>query len=113
MSNGQEGTRRAGRFGAAPQTRLGQAATRLAAAFFVLFTLWLIYVGVTPKERPTFLSDPVHAVLILAAAAAAVAGGIVGTLALVVKGERSVITVLSVLVGAFVLYWTTAELVGH
>ena len=63
--------------------------------------------------RPTFFSDPLHAVLILGAAAAAITGAIVGALALVVKRERSLWVLLSVLLGAFVLYWTIGELAGH
>ena len=57
--------------------------------------------------------DPLHAFLILGAAAAAITGAIVGALALVAKRERSFLIVLSILLGAFVLYWAIAELMGH
>jgi hypothetical protein len=96
-----------------PRTRLGWWSIGLATTFLVLFVLWLLYVQATPMARPTFFSDPLHAVLILGAAAAAIAGAIVGVLALVAKRERSFIILLSVLLGAFVLYWTIAELMGH
>lgn len=59
--------------------------------------------------RPTFFSDPTHAVLILSAAAAAMAGGTAGAIALL-RRDRSVAIMLSVALGAFVLYWTVAEI---
>lgn len=111
MSDNQHG--RSPRLGAMPQTRLGWWSIKLAAAFLVLFVAWLLYVQAAPMARPTFFSDPLHAVLILAAAAAAVTGAIVGGLAVVAKRERSFVILLSVLLGAFVLYWAIAELVGH
>jgi hypothetical protein len=96
-----------------PSTRLGGWSVGLAITFFALFYLWIVYVWLLrPLRRPTFFSDPVHAVLLLSAAAAAIISGIVGALAIVVKGERSFAVVLSVLVGAFVIYWTIGELMG-
>jgi len=65
-----------------------------------------------PIPRPTFFSDPLHAILLLSAAAAAIAGGIAGAFAFVVGRERSFAVILSILIGAFVIYWTIGELVG-
>jgi uncharacterized integral membrane protein len=113
MSNIQDGSSRSPSFVGMPRTRLGWWSIGLATTFLVLFVLWLLYVQATPMARPTFFSDPLHAVLILGAAAAAITGAIVGVLALVAKRERSLIILLSVLLGAFVLYWTIAELMGH
>ena len=97
-----------------PSTRSGWWAVRLSIAFLVLFPLWFIYAaGLRPIPRPTFFSDPFHAVLILSAAVAAIGGAIMGVLALVAKGERSFTVLLSVFVGAFVLYGTVCELMGH
>lgn len=101
------------RFIGLPHTPLGQWSVRLAFAFLALFALWLLYVGSTPKERPTFFSDPLHAVLILGAAAAAIAGAFAGVLAFVMRRERSILIALSVLLGAYVLFWTVAEAFGH
>jgi uncharacterized integral membrane protein len=72
-----------------PRTRLGWWSIGLAATFVVLFVVWLLYVEATPMARPTFFSDPLHAVLILGAAAAAITGAIVGALALAARRERS------------------------
>ena len=113
MSNRQDGSSRSPSFVGMPRTWLGWWSIGLAITFLVLFVLWLLYVQATPMARPTFFSDPLHAVLILAAAAAAITGAIVGALALVAKRERSLMILLSVLLGAIVLYWTIAELMGH
>ncbi|MCH7761818.1 hypothetical protein IIA15_10545 [candidate division TA06 bacterium] len=113
MSNSQVGSSRSPSFVGLPRTRLGWWSIGFATTFLVLFVLWLLYVQATPMARPTFFSDPLHAVLILGAAAAAITGAIVGALALVAKRERFFIILLSVLLGVFVLYWTIAELMGH
>ena len=113
MSNRQDGSRRSPSFVGMPRTWLGWSSIALAITFLVLFVLWLLYVQATPMARPTFFSDPLHAVLILGAAAAAVTGAMVGALALAAKRERSFMILLSVLLGAYVLYWTIAQLVGR
>jgi len=46
--------------------------------FFVLFGVWLVYMELRPMQRPTFYSDPLHAVVILSAAASAITGGLSG-----------------------------------
>ncbi len=97
-----------------PSTRLGRWSVGLAIAFFLVFELWLFYAMILrPIPRPTFFSDPLHAVLLLGAAAAAITSGIVGALAMVAKGERSLTVLVSVLVGAFVIYWTIGEFLGN
>jgi len=97
-----------------PSTRLGRWSVGLAIAFFVLFLLWIVYAWfLRPIPRPTFFSDPLHALLLLSAAVAAIASGIVGAGAIVAKRERSVMVVLSALVGAFVIYWTIGEFLGN
>jgi hypothetical protein len=96
-----------------PSTRLGRWSVGLAIAFFVLFPLWMFYaIYLRPIPRPTFFSDPLHAILLLSAAAAAIAGGIAGVFAFAVRRERSFVVILSILLGAFVIYWTIGELVG-
>jgi len=65
-----------------------------------------------PVPRATFFSDPLHVCLYIGATAAAIIGAIVGVLAFVVKRERSFLILLSVLVGAVVLYWTIGSLAG-
>lgn len=112
-SNIQDGSSRSPSFLGMPRTRLGWWSIGLAIGFLVLFPLWLFYVEyLRPIPRPTFFSDPLHAFLLLSAAAAGIAGAIVGVLALVAKRERSFLILLSVLLGAFVLYWTIGSLAG-
>lgn len=113
MSDHQEDPGRGPTFVGVPCSRLGWCSVGLAAAWLVLFGLWWFYVtSWRPIARPTFFSDPLHACLILAAAAAGIGGAVAGVLALAVKRERSVLIVLSILLGAFVLYWTIANLIN-
>lgn len=97
----------------APRTNLGWWSVGLSLAFFVLFTAWLLYVRATPIHRPTFFSDPIHAILILGAAASAVVGAVAGAVSVVAGRERSVLVLFGVVLGAFVLYRTVAEIWGH
>jgi hypothetical protein len=113
MSNSQEGPSRSPTFVGVPRSRLGSWSISLAITSVVLFVLWWLYVmRWRPIARPTFFSDPLHACLLLGAAAAGITGAIVGVLALVAKRERSFLILLSVLLGAFALYWTIGSLAG-
>ena len=82
----------------------------LSVAFLVLFPVWLLYVMLVRIDRPTFFSDPVQAALILLAATAGSAGGIIGALSLAWKRERSLIVFAATALGTFVLWWTILEL---
>ena len=112
MSNSQDGPSRGPSFVGMPRSRLGWSSIGLAVLCLAIFVAWLLYVLATPIDRPTFFSDPLHACLLLGAAAAGIAGAIVGVLAIVAKRERSFLILLSVLLGAFVLYWTIGSLAG-
>ena len=96
-----------------PSTRFGWWSIGLAIAFVGLLVLWWLYVSRwRPIPRPTFFSDPLCACLYFGATAAAISGALVGVLALVAKRERSFLILLSVLLGACVLYWTIGSLAG-
>jgi len=96
-----------------PRTLVGWWSTGLVVAFIAFFALWQVYVRATPpRPRPTFFSDPLQAFLILSAATTAIAGAILGVLALTLKRERSYLIILSIIIGSFVLYWTIGELMG-
>jgi len=112
MTNGSRRSVGKSGFAGMPTTRPGWWSIRLAAAFIVLFMIWFAYVSATPIPRPTFFSDPLHAVLILSAAASAIAGMVAGLVAFVAARERSIITLTSVVLGGVVLFWTIAELMG-
>jgi uncharacterized integral membrane protein len=81
MNNSQDGPGRGPSFVGMPRSRLGWWSIGLAGLFLGLFVAWLLYVQATPIARPTFFSDPLHACLILGAAAAGINGAIVGVLA--------------------------------
>ena len=96
-----------------PQTKTGQRASYLIILFFMLFGIWLTYVKIHTISRPTFFSDPLHAVLILAAAVSATSGGLLAVYAWIIRKELSILNFMSLCVGSFVLYWAIAEFVGH
>ena len=104
MSNSPDGPSPSPSFVGMPRSRLGWWSIGLAVLCLGLFVAWLLYVQATPIARSTFFSDPLHACLLLGAAAAGIAGAIVGVLALAAKRERSLLILLSVLLGAIALY---------
>ena len=96
-----------------PRTQKGRIAVFLGFMFFVLFVTWLSYTMIRSIPRPTFFSDPIHAVLILGAAASAILGALFGVIATIFNRERSIMTFMTVIVGVVVSYWTLAEIFGH
>jgi hypothetical protein len=112
MNKNPDGPSRSPSFVDVPRSQLGWWSIGLAVLFLGLFVAWLLYVRATPIARPTFFSDPLQACLYIGATAAAISGAIVGVLAFVARRERSVLILLSVLLGAVVLYWTIGTLAG-
>ncbi len=113
MNNHQAGYDKNLSFIGMPRTKVGKGSMWLAVAFFVLFTAWQLYVNNTSRPRQTFFSDLPQAILILSTAAAGITGAILGVIALVFKRERSILIILSIIIGSFVLYWTIGELMSH
>jgi hypothetical protein len=112
MSNSEDGSIRSPSFLGMPRSRLGWWSIGLAVAFLGLFVAWLLYVWAMPIARPTFFSDPLSACLYIGATATAICGAIVGVLAFVAKRERSFLILLSIILGAVVLYWTIGSIAG-
>ena len=112
MNNSQDLPSRRPSFVGMPRSRLGLWSVGLAVLFLGLFVTWLLYVQARPIDRPTFFSDPLHAVLYIGATVAAITGAIAGVLAFVTKRERSFLILLSILLGTVVLYWTIGTLAG-
>ena len=96
-----------------PRTRAGWLSVGLAGGFFALFAAWLAYSNATPVARPTFFSDPIHAVLLLAAVASAESGLIVGVVTVLRGRERSLALLPGLLLGVVVLLLTIGEIRGH
>jgi hypothetical protein len=113
MTNGHGEFSRIPSFLGMPRTPRGWWSVWLALAFLVLIVLFHVYARAVRIPRPTFFSDPLNAALLLGAAGAGIAGGIVGMLAILMRRERSFTVVLSVLVGGFVLLFSIGELMGH
>jgi hypothetical protein len=93
-----------------PKTDWGRWSVRLLVVFLVLFPTWIAYSSLRQIPRPTFFSDPIHVLLLLPAAASAVLGGVLGLWSALFGGERSFLTLLSILVGGFVAWWGAAEI---
>ena len=103
-----------------PRASLGRWSLGLLAGFIVLMFLFLamisLYGGGNEVRRLSmqaggkFFSLPWMGLTLLAAALSAVAGGVAALLAIVRKGERSILMVVPILVGSFVLFWAIGEL---
>lgn len=73
---------------------------------FIPDRTWLLH------NDDVFFPNPINYVLLIGAASAIVAA-FVGGFSLIFGRERSIFTVISCVVGAFVLYWSVAEIIGH
>jgi len=94
-----------------PSTREGWWSVRLVGAFFVFFILFQALVGAGQRGGDTFFSNPWLAVTILLAGSAAIAGGATAGVAVVGKGERSLLVFVALLLGLFVLTFVLGELI--
>ena len=98
------------RFLALPRTGLGWWSVGLAAGFFVFMCLFFLQVHSPGRDRSTFFSDPINALLLIGASASGIGGGLVALFAVFLKRERSFILVPIVLLGLLVLGLTLMEL---
>ena len=96
-----------------PQTTKGRFSVYLCILFFILLAAFVFYMELRPMERPTLFFDPLAGILLLGTAVSGILGGLLGGVALTVGRERSILVLISLLVGGFVLVWTIAEIIGH
>jgi hypothetical protein len=96
-----------------PSTRWGWWSIGLEIAFLVLLVIFFDLIASGQEGGDTFFSNPLLAFSLLAAAVAAVAGGMIATVAMIWKGERSLLVFIALLIGLFVLFFAVGELRGH
>jgi hypothetical protein len=94
-----------------PRTRAGWWSVALAGAFVVFFVLFQALVAAGQRGGDTFFSNPSLALTILTAGAAAIAGGVTAGVAIEAKGERSLLVIVVLLLGLFVLTFVLGELI--
>ena len=96
-----------------PSTRLGQWSLVAVFVFFVLLAIFFALVASGEGGGATFFSNPLMAGLLIAAGIAGVAGGVLALVAIVWKGERSLLVFAVLLLGLFVLFFAVGEIAGH
>jgi hypothetical protein len=92
-----------------PSTIFGKWAGWLLGLFMALLALFFGLVEAGQRGGETIFSNLALAIPGLGAAASAIAGGVLGVYALKHR-DRSVVVILAILVGMFVLFWTAAEI---
>ena len=92
-----------------PSTIFGKWAGWLLGLFAGLLALFFGLVAAGQRGGETFFSNPVLTIPMLGAAISAIAGGVLGVYA-VRQRDRSVVVIVAILVGLFVLLWTAAEI---
>ncbi|MGA9116681.1 MAG: hypothetical protein WB626_07900 [Bacteroidota bacterium] len=96
-----------------PSTRWGWWSIGLEISFLVLLTIFFALLASGQKGGDAFFSNPLLAFSLLAAAVAAVAGGVIASGAMIWKGERSLLVFIALLIGLFVLLFAVGEIRGH
>jgi hypothetical protein len=94
-----------------PGTRAGWWSVRLAGAFVVCFGMALALVAAGQRGGDTFFSNPSLALTMLTAGAAAIAGGVMASVAIMSKRERSLLVVAALLLGLLALTFALGELI--
>jgi hypothetical protein len=91
---------------------LGWSSLWFVVAFFAFFGLWMLEAKL-PRDRSTFFSDPLMAFLIICTGCAGNACWVTSILSFTWKREKSLLLVLPLALGFFILLWTIGELAGH
>jgi len=92
---------------------LGQWSLVAVFVFFVLLAIFFALIASGEGGGATFFSNPLMAGLLIAAGIAGVAGGVLALVAIVWKGERSLLVFAVLLLGLFVLFFAVGEIAGH
>ena len=94
-----------------PSTRLGWASLWLLGGFLVFYALFQILVASGQRGGETFFSNPWLALSILIAAGSAIAAGAAAIVAILWRQERSILMVLSLMLGLLVAVFVLGEIV--
>lgn len=94
-----------------PSTRLGWWSVWLLVGFFVFFGIFSSLVASGQRGGETFFSNPWLAVTMLIAASSAILGGITAVVAVFGRRERSLLSILALLIGLFVLTFVLGEII--
>jgi len=96
-----------------PSTRWGWWSIGLEIAFLVILAIRFTLIASGQEGGRTFFSNPSLAFSLLAAVVAAVAGGVIAFGAMIWKGERSLLVLIALLLGLYVLFFAVGEILSH
>ena len=94
-----------------PKTKAGKWAVSMAGAFIVLLLVFYGIVISGQRGGETYFSNLALAIPITLAGVCAVAGLVVGLIAVIRKRERSGLVYVAIVIGALVTLWTAAEII--
>lgn len=96
-----------------PKSRLGRYSVFALLSFALFFILsQTIVISQDPKDRPSFFSDPIPAVLLIIAGLSGVFAFFTGTIAVIKNRERAISVFISALIGLFVLFFWLGEVLS-
>lgn len=93
-----------------PQTRVGWWAIGFALGFAASFYVMTTWPSHLQGRLTSFWSYPPMGVVILTTAACGIASGVASVIGIFAKRERSLLVCLTLLLGAFVSYFTVGEI---
>jgi len=99
-----------------PRTKQGGIALMGASGFVFMLALFYLLAAVVqePAVHPEgFFGLLYLAIPLLLAWASATTGLVFGLFAMIGKKDFAVLNLLSILIGAFVMFWAIAEVMGH
>ena len=95
-----------------PRTRAGWWAVGLLAGFVALFAVtgtWTLRLAAQQRAIRNFWDDPLYSVALLSTVACGIGAGVMSGIGLVARGERSLLLLVTLLVGAGVLLYSVGE----
>ena len=93
-----------------PKTHLGKWTVGLIIAFFIFLAVFFMFMNLGERGEATFCSNLKLCLPMVTAALCGVLSFFTGIVSVIKKKERSVLVYLSTLLGGFILFWVSAEI---
>lgn len=96
-----------------PRTPAGWWAVIFEVGFIIFITLLQVLIASGQRGGKTFFANPILATTLIVASLSAMSGLALGLFSFIRRKERSLLVLIAVTLGLFVLIFTIGELVGH
>jgi hypothetical protein len=92
-----------------PKTHLGKLSLKLIISFFIFMGIFFLFINMGERGGKTFFSNLKLTIPFLIANISAIISFFTGTISITKKKEKSILVILSTILGFLILLWFGAE----